>query len=172
MKDNIVLIGFMGSGKTTVGKSVAKILDMKFIDMDELIEKKDGRRISEIFKCNGEKYFRELESQVAEECSRMNNVVISTGGGVILNQDNIKNLKKSSLVFYLKADANCIYQRVRYSKTRPLLNVEDPLKKIEELLNGRKEFYEKSCDVEVDINLRTYIDDTAQEIKDIYIRTY
>ncbi len=172
MKDNLVLIGFMGSGKTTVGRKIAKILDMKFIDMDQLIEKKDGRAIKDIFEVDGEKYFRQLESEVAKECSEMNNVVVSTGGGVILNQENIKNLKKSSLIFYLDADANCIYQRVKHNKDRPLLNVEDPVKKIEELLNSRRELYEKSCDIKVKVSLRSYIDDLANEIKEIYIRTY
>ena len=102
----------------------------------------------------------------------MNNVVVSTGGGVILNHENIKNLKKSSLIFYLDADANCIYQRVKHNKDRPLLNVEDPVKKIEELLSSRRGLYEESCDIKVKVSLRSYIDDLANEIKEIYIRTY
>ncbi len=171
MKENIALIGFMGSGKTTVGKQLAKALEMKFVDIDKLITEREGRTIPEIFETDGEAYFRRLESQIVEEESRDNNVVISTGGGVIIDNANIKNLQKSSFVVYLNCTIECVYQRVRRRKNRPLLNVDDMLKTITDLHQRREKLYRISCDYSVEIDTESTIYDTVDDIKRKYIES-
>ena len=104
MKENIALIGFMGSGKTTVGKALARALEMKFVDIDKEIVKLEKRTVAEIFEQDGEEYFRELERKIIDKESKDNNIVISTGGGVIIDNANIKKLKESSFVVYLNCD--------------------------------------------------------------------
>jgi len=101
MTKNIVLIGLMGSGKTTIGKKIAEKLKMKFIDTDELIVQKAQKAINLIFAEDGELFFRDLESEVIEEISKQENIVISTGGGAVLREENLNNLKKNGVLFYL-----------------------------------------------------------------------
>ena len=146
MKENIALIGFMGSGKTTVGKALARALEMKFVDIDKEIVKLEKRSVTEIFEQDGEQYFRELERKIIDKESKDNNIVISTGGGVIIDNANIKKLKESSFVVYLNCDIDCIYDRVKNKKHRPLLNVDEPYKKLVELYNKREILYKISCD--------------------------
>ncbi len=168
MKSNIVLIGFMGAGKTVIGKTLAKELDMQLVDMDKLIEKKAGMTINNIFKKYGEKHFRELETKIASLCSEFDNTIISTGGGVVLNSKNIEYLKKNSSIFLLWASVDTIYDRVKTKDDRPLLKVEDPVGKIRELLESRKEKYESSCDYKIVTDGKA-IDEVSNEIKKIYI---
>ena len=133
MKENIALIGLMGSGKTTIGRELAKALEMKFIDIDSIITTRENRNIVDIFNDEGEEYFRKLERTIIDEESKKNNIVISTGGGVIIDNNNIKNLRKTSYVIYLDSSLECIYERVKNGKKRPLLNdIDDFYKKIEE----------------------------------------
>lgn len=170
MKDNIALIGFMGSGKTTVGKFLAKALEMKFIDIDKEIVKYEKRSIAEIFETDGEEYFRDLERSIISNESEKNNIVISTGGGVIIDNKNIKKLKETSFVVYLDCDIDCIYNRVKGKKHRPLLNdCEDVYGKISELFNKRELLYKISCDFSVSIDSETSIYDTVDKIKQKYI---
>lgn len=170
MKNNIALIGFMGSGKTTIGKILAKFLDMKFVDIDKEISMREKKSISEIFETNGEEYFRDLERSIIEEESKDNNLVISTGGGAIIDNVNIKNLQNSSFIVFLDCDTTTIYERVRNSKHRPLLNnKENLLETIEELYRKRRILYEISSDFSVKINLETNIYDTVEKIKNAYI---
>lgn len=170
MKENIALIGFMGSGKTTVGKQLAKVLEMKFIDIDKMVSMRERKTIPEIFLEKGERYFRDLERKIIEEESRENNIVISTGGGSIMDNENVKNLKKTSFVVYLNTTLECIFNRVKNGRNRPLLNeVEDLYGTIEEIHNKREWLYQISADYSVEIDINSQIQDTVEEIKQAYI---
>lgn len=171
MKDNIALIGFMGSGKSTVGRQLARALEMKFVDIDRIITEREGKSIPEIFSEKGEGYFRRLENQIVEEESRDNNVVISTGGGVIIDNANIKNLKETSFVVYLDCTLECVYSRVKRRRNRPLLNVEDMYTTIKDLHGKREKLYRISCDYSVNIDVDSTIYDTVDDIKRKYIES-
>lgn len=140
---NVILTGMMGSGKTTVGRELAAVLGYSFFDLDEIIEKKFGK-ISDIFAQKGEEYFREAETQELKNLKEKERFVLSTGGGIILKDENIEILKKIGQVFYLSAKSETIYERIKNQNHRPLLNTENPKKSIEEILNKRLEQYEKS----------------------------
>jgi shikimate kinase len=141
---NIVIIGFMGTGKTTIATKLANRLKMDYVSTDNLIEKKEKRTINEIFTKEGEDHFRDVESAVVKEVSALKNSVIDAGGGVVLRQENIGNFKTGGIVICLTADAEIIMQRTKKYKHRPLLNVEDPQHKIRELLMKRAPFYARA----------------------------
>jgi shikimate kinase len=141
---SIVLVGFMGTGKTAVGKLLAKRLGREFLEVDEIIEKKEGRSIAEIFGQKGEPYFRALEKEVVKEVSQKKGVIISAGGGAIIDEANLKNLKKNGIIICLEASPEVILERTKGNFCRPLLNVPDPKKKIEELLEQRAPHYKKA----------------------------
>jgi shikimate kinase len=144
MNKNIVLIGFMGTGKSEVGKELAKKMGYAFIDTDDLIEKRERISISGIFEKYGEPYFRKAESEIIEEVSKKDGVVISTGGGAVIKKENIENLKKNSVMVCLTASPESIYERVRDANNRPLLKINDPLTRIKELLKEREEYYSQA----------------------------
>lgn len=146
---NIVLTGFMGTGKTVVGKKVAKALNMKYIDTDEVIEKDAGRKIHQIFEESGEKHFREVETKVVKCVGLLDGFVISAGGGVVLKKENMEELERNGMVICLTASPEVILRRTRNTSYRPLLNVEDPAGKIKELLEKRAPFY-KRCSLMID----------------------
>lgn len=159
----IVLTGFMGTGKSSVGQELGRILGYKFIDTDELIEEQEGMSISLIFKQKGEDYFRMIEQETVERISRLDNTVIATGGGVIKNRNNVDLLGRGGVLVWLKADPEIILKRVMLEGgKRPLLNVEEPLNEINRLLLERMKFYEWS-DTSVDTNYITP-QETAHEI--------
>lgn len=141
---NIVLVGFMGTGKTVVGKAIAGRLNRDFLELDEIIGKREGMSITEIFKKKGEPYFRQIEKEVAKEASQKEEVVISAGGGTIIDEENFKNLKENNKIICLKASPDVILARTKNLKTRPLLNVADPRKTIEGLLKKREPYYKKA----------------------------
>lgn len=146
------MIGFMGSGKTEVGRHLAERLSYTFVDTDEVIEKKVGKSIADIFDEYGEDYFRNLETEVVKELSGIRRYVISTGGGIVINRENILILKQMGLVVWLKASPETIYERVRYGSHRPLLNVDKPLEEIKRLLELREPLYaEADISIEVDV---------------------
>ncbi|MDO8733548.1 MAG: shikimate kinase [Elusimicrobiota bacterium] len=146
---NIILTGFMATGKSEVGKELASLLEMEFIDTDDLIEEKLEMKISEIFAKKGEKHFRDLESEIAKEVGSWDNYVIATGGGIVLRQQNIDFLKKNGKIINLTTSVEKILERVSKNSVRPLLNVKDKKLEIEKLLAERKPYYEK-CDFSVD----------------------
>ncbi|MEO5359015.1 MAG: shikimate kinase [Nitrospirota bacterium] len=153
---NIVLTGFMGTGKTTIGKVLAKSLGRNLIDIDSEIEKDKGIKITEIFASMGEAKFRDMETEMVGKISTLSNVVISTGGGVVLRQENIEFLRKNGIVVNLTADPEIIYARLSGANDRPLLNVADPLAKIRELLDFRRPFYQ-NADIIIDTGDKTPI---------------
>lgn len=137
---NIVLTGFMGTGKSTIGLLLAKKLGCKFIDSDAEIVEHEGRSVSDIFATDGEKYFRKVESEVIKKLSMLSGCVISTGGGVVLNPENIENLRKNGIVINLKASVHTIYERTSRNSDRPLI-LQKTLKEIETMLLSREEAY-------------------------------
>lgn len=141
---NIVLTGFMGVGKTAVGRELANILGWKFIDMDEEIVKTQNLSISEIFSNSGEAVFRDLETEMIRETVEKNNIIISTGGGAILRQENVDFLSSNGIIVCLTARPETILDRTSRSSKRPLLNVDDPLERVKALMESRKPFYEKA----------------------------
>jgi len=142
---NIYLIGMMGSGKTVTGKALADRLNYKFVDLDGEIQAKEGRSIPEIFDGSGETYFRDVESSVLEHFSKQSKQVIATGGGIVLREENVRRMKITGKVVLLKATAESLWQRVRYSKERPLLNKPNPFGALKQILNDRESFYDKAC---------------------------
>ncbi len=151
MKTSIALIGFMGVGKTAVGKALAKKLGREFIELDALIEQKAGKSIAEIFQHDSEVAFRELEIEVTKEVSRKKNLVIACGGGIVLNKINIDRLSNESTIVYLTASPKMILERVSGGGgKRPLLKTGNRDLKIEELLRFREPFYERAADIKID----------------------
>jgi shikimate kinase len=151
MKTSIALIGFMGTGKTAVGKVLAKKLGREFIELDYLIEQKAGKSIPEIFQQDGEIGFRELEIEAAKEVANKKNAVIACGGGVVLNKINIDRLRKECIIVYLTASPGIILKRTSDEKNeRPLLAVSDRASQIKELLRFRQPFYERAADIKID----------------------
>jgi shikimate kinase len=151
---NLALIGFMGTGKSSVGRLVADQLRFEFLDTDELIEARAGKTITELFAQNGESAFRELEQALVAELATRRATVISTGGGLPANPANLINLKRHALVVCLWASPEKIFERVREQAHRPLLRDANPLEKIRTLLAAREAFY-KQADVLVNSEFRS-----------------
>ena len=141
---NLALVGFMGTGKSSVGRLAAEHLHFDFIDTDEWIESQTGKTIADIFAQNGETTFRQLEEDTARALSSRRDVVISAGGGVVANPDNLASLKSHALVICLWASPESIWVRVRTQTHRPLLQTGDPLRKIRELLEQRSAAYHQA----------------------------
>lgn len=146
---NIVLTGFMGAGKTEVGRELSRVLGWKVIDVDDEIVKARSMTINDIFSALGEPAFRDIEADMIRKVSRSRNVIISTGGGAVLRQENMDVLREHGVIVCLWASPETILRRISGNNDRPLLQVEDPLKKIRELLEFRKPFYEKA-DIMID----------------------
>jgi shikimate kinase len=139
--NNIYLVGFMGTGKTAVGKELAKKKKLQFVDLDELIELREKRTIFDIFAKNGEPYFRKVEKRVLKEVSREKKFVVACGGGIVLDKDNIKIMKETGIIICLTASPRVILKRTSAYHHRPLLNVSNPHKQIELLLKLRAPYY-------------------------------
>jgi len=138
---NIALIGFMGTGKTSVGKRVAEQLEMTFLDMDDIIVERQGKDISRIFAEDGEPFFRQLERDLVGELAQRDGLVIATGGGVVLNDGNIADFRSSGVVICLSADPDIILERVTQETHRPLLEGDEKIRRILEILQARQGLY-------------------------------
>lgn len=163
---NVYLIGMMGSGKTVTGKVLADLFGDTFIDLDAEIQAKEGCSIPEIFASSGEPYFRDVESSILEHFSKKSGQVIATGGGIVLREENVRRMKETGTVVLLKASAQSLWQRVRHSKDRPLLNKPDPLGALQQILSDRETFYEKACHFSV-LTDGKIADDVAKKIQEI-----
>jgi shikimate kinase len=151
---NLALVGFMGTGKSSVGRIAAQELGFEFLDTDELIEERSGRRITDIFAQQGEDVFRQLESQLVADLANRRDLVISTGGGLVMNPANLAGLKSHALVVCLWASPEVIWQRTRHQTHRPLLQASDPLAKIRDLLTARETAY-RQADVLLNTEMRS-----------------
>ena len=151
---NLALIGFMGTGKTSVGRMVAEQLHFDYLDTDEMIQSRTGRTITDIFEKDGEVTFRRLEQQLVSELAARKRTVIATGGGLPTNPLNLASLKTHALIVCLWASPETIFERVRSHAHRPLLNDADPLAKIRELLAAREGHY-RQADVLVNTEMRS-----------------
>lgn len=164
---NIVLTGMPGVGKTSVGKYLSRIRkDKVLIDTDKEIEKNTGLKIVDIFAKKGEMYFRDLEENEVKKLSNEVNLIITTGGGTILRETNINNLKKNGVIFYLKADIAVLLNRMEFDKSRPLLNDVSKEEKLQSLLASRQQLYEKA-DFVIDTNNKS-VKKIAEEILKLY----
>lgn len=139
----------MGSGKTSIGKKLSKMMKFDFVDTDSIIEKKTGVDIPTIFEHEGEQGFRVRETKILKEISNVNNTVIGTGGGIIISADNRRIIKNLGFVVYLTANIKELVYRTEHDKNRPLINNVDAENKITTLLKERKDYYEKSSNVTI-----------------------
>lgn len=144
---NIYLVGMPGAGKTTVGRHLARRMQRTFIDADHEIEARTGVKIPLIFDIEGEQGFRDRETKVIAELASESNLVVATGGGVVLRPENRQALKQGGTVVYLHAAPRLLFERTRLDPNRPLLQVADPMQKIEELFAQRDPFYREVADI-------------------------
>ena len=174
LKNNLILIGYMGCGKSSVGKKIAEAAGLNFLDTDALIEEKEGCSISQIFATRGEAYFRVLETQciqeLLEEKQKGNGSLqlISVGGGLPVREENRTLLKQLGVVIYLKATEETIYQRLKGDTTRPLLQGENQIQKIKDMMAQRESKYMDAANYVVAVDEKT-IDEVVEEIKNTIV---
>jgi shikimate kinase len=151
---NIILIGYRGSGKSTVGSKLAARLKMRFVDTDDLIEERQGVPINDIVKSHGWVHFRKLEKSIIEEISKGNNLIIAPGGGAVLGADNVKSLRRNGLIIWLKADRQTLLKRMNQdpgtNARRPTLTGKGTLEELEEVISTREPFYERASEIQID----------------------
>ncbi len=168
---NIYLIGFRGTGKTSAGRLLARDLGWEFIDADDYLEKKTGKTIKQIFQEGGEGLFRDVEGEVIRELSEMGDKIVATGGGVVLREENVKNMRQNGLVILLEADARTIHDRLqgdpKSHTQRPNLTNLDSLNEIIHLLEYRRPYYEKAADHRINTTTISPAE-AAKEIVSIY----
>lgn len=162
---NIFLIGFMGTGKSTIAHMLQRELQFPLVEMDERIVKEQGMAITEIFEKYGEEYFRDLESQLVLSLGMEESSVISCGGGAVLRPQNVSNMKKSGRIVLLTATPETVFERVKNSNDRPVLNGHMNVEYIAALMEKRRALYEKAADVTIATDDRTR-EDICQEILD------
>ncbi len=169
---NIILIGYRGSGKSAVGSKLAARLQMRFVDTDDLIESKEGH-ISDLVKSHGWSHFRRLEKSVIEEISKEDHLVIASGGGAVLDTDNVNALKRNGFIIWLKADQQTLLKRIQKdqgsSTRRPTLTGKGTLEEIEETIFERGPSYEKASEIQIDtsaLNVEAVVERILAIIKD------
>jgi len=146
---NLYLIGMMGSGKSVTGKKLAQFLKGSFVDLDDVIEKKNKKSISEIFAGEGELFFRDQESEVLNEVASQDKLVVATGGGVILRPENVDRMRASGRVIYLEASLDVLWKRVQEKGNRPLLKSASPQDKLKEIFLSRQPIYETVSEFQI-----------------------
>lgn len=144
-----------GSGKSSTGINLSKLLKTEFIDLDSEIEKKENCSICDIFIGKGEKYFRDLESTLLEKFSKVKNSVIAAGGGVVLSDKNIEIMKDTGKIIFLKTSLEVLWLRIQNKNTRPLLNTENPKLDLEKIYQKREEMYKRTCDFIIETDEKT-----------------
>jgi shikimate kinase len=147
---NLYLVGLMGAGKTSIGRQLAKRLQRRFVDVDHEIEAMTGVRIPVIFEIEGEAGFREREAQVIASLTQQSDLVLATGGGAVLRESNRDCLRDTGVVVYLRVPPQTLFERTRHDRNRPLLQVENPLKRLEELYTQRDPLYREVADIIID----------------------
>ncbi len=166
---NIFLVGFMGTGKTSVGKALAARMKRDFVDLDELIETGQRRSIPDIFASEGEAFFRKLEKEALRDICLSDGKVVSCGGGIVIDGENVVLMKQRGMLVCLSASPEVIYARTRGSSNRPLLNVPDPVSRIGELLKQRERYY-ALADAGVDTSAMS-VEDAAAYIEKLCAKT-
>ncbi|MCK5902322.1 MAG: shikimate kinase AroK [Cocleimonas sp.] len=146
MKKNIVLVGLMGAGKSTVGRHLAKYLKMELHDSDSAIQARTGVNIATIFEIEGEQGFRVREEQMIAELSLQSNIILATGGGSVLSKKTRNLIQETGHVIYLSTTAEQLYARIRHDKSRPLMQTENPLQTLRDLLKSREPYYLEVAD--------------------------
>lgn len=141
---NIYLVGFMGTGKSFVGRILAKRLKLYFYEMDTELERRAGKKVAQIFAQDGENVFRVMETNLLNEIALKTSMVVSCGGGVVCSETNIAIMKRNGIIINLNSSAEKVYERINGDATRPLLQVENPLEKIKELMAKRAPFYARA----------------------------
>ena len=154
---NIVLIGYRGAGKSTVGKKLAARLQMRFVDTDDLIEERNGTSINDIVKSQGWDHFRRLEKSIIEEISKGDHLIIAPGGGAVLDADNVMALRRNGFIIWLKADQQALLKRMdqdpeTYTR-RPTLTGKGTLEELEEMISLREPFYERASEIQLDTSM-------------------
>lgn len=165
---NIILIGFMACGKSSVGRRLSQALDIEFLDTDELIEQKSETTISDIFAKQGEAAFRTMETECLKDLLSRDSgtFVLSVGGGLPIREENRKLLSQIGEVIYLKVSADTVFMRVRNDATRPLLQTPNPRGRIMDLMSARKQFYEDAADYIIEADNKSF-DEIIEEMKEI-----
>ncbi|HEX8077262.1 MAG TPA: shikimate kinase [Chthoniobacterales bacterium] len=148
--DGIVLIGFMGAGKSSVGRTLARMTGLARFDTDEMVAARFGLGIPEIFATHGEQKFRDAETEALREIAGKGTAIVVTGGGIVLRPENVALLRQLGLIIYLSADEETLFGRISRRPTRPLLQTEDPRATLRELLTVRLPIYREAADAEVD----------------------
>jgi shikimate kinase len=168
--ENIYLIGLMGAGKTTIGRQLAKSLGVPFYDSDKAIEESTGVDIPTIFEFEGEEGFRDREQKMIQRLTQIQGIVLATGGGVILREENRKLLKNNGYIVYLQCSVDRILERTRRDTQRPLLQTDNPKERLQILFEQRQELYTSCADFKIDTGLlktKTVVNRILEEYKAI-----
>lgn len=163
---NLILIGFMGTGKSTIARQLSKQLDMPFFEMDEMIVQKEGMEISDIFKEKGEDYFRNVETTLLKNLLQKERGILSCGGGIVLRDENIQAMKKHGTVILLTAKPETILQRVKHNQSRPVLNGKKNIEDITKLMKEREERYHMAADILISTDGKS-LSQICEEIADM-----
>ena len=165
--ENIYLVGLMGAGKTTIGRQLARTLKIPFYDSDKAIEERTGVDIPTIFEFEGEEGFRNREQKMIQQLTEIKGIVMATGGGAVLREENRKLLSENGFVIYLHCDVDELLERTRRDSQRPLLNTQDPKERLESLFDQRKPLYTSIADFTIDTGI-LQSKDVVTQILDVY----